>query len=133
LAFALSGVTLLTLVLLFGVYAILDGISALIVGSSGRSWMLILTGVLGIVIGILTFVYPIATLAALYYQVAAWAIVTGVFEIIAAIRLRKEISNEWLWVTAGVLSILLGVAMVISPAAGLLALVWLIGAYALAS
>ena len=130
-AFTLPGITLLSLVLLFGIYVILDGVTAIVFSANARSRWLILAGVLGIVAGILTLVYPNITLVVLYALVAAWAIVTGVFEIIAAVRFRKEISNEWLWVLAGAISILFGIVLVLNPATGLLALIWLIGAYAL--
>lgn len=129
-AFALPEVTLLTLVLLFGIYAVLDGITAIVISANTRSWWLIFAGVLGIIAGILTFVYPNITLVVLYALIAAWAIATGIFEIIAAVRLRKEISNVWLWVLGGAISTLLGVVLVLYPVAGLLALIWLVGVYA---
>ncbi len=94
-AFTLPGITVLSLVLLFGIYVMLNGITAIVISPNARSRWLILAGVLGIVAGILTLVYPNITLVVLYALVAAWAIVTGVVQIIAAVRFRKEISNEW--------------------------------------
>jgi uncharacterized membrane protein HdeD (DUF308 family) len=130
-AFVLPGVTLVTLVLLYGVYALADGIAALWVGGRGRTWSLVLGGVLGILIGIFTFISPGITAIALLYLIAAWAIVRGIFEIITAIQLRREISNEWALIIGGILSILFGVVLVVNPAAGALAMVWVIGIYAL--
>jgi uncharacterized membrane protein HdeD (DUF308 family) len=130
-AFALPGLTLVTLVLLYGVYALADGLTALWVGGRARAWWFVLLGIVGVIVGILTFIYPGITAVALLYLIAAWAIVRGIFEIIAAIQLRKEISNEWMLILGGILSILFGVVLVVNPAAGALAMIWVIGAYAL--
>jgi uncharacterized membrane protein HdeD (DUF308 family) len=129
-AFTLPDLTLVTLVLLYGVYAFADGLTAIFVGGSARAWWFVLLGVLGVIVGVFTFIYPGITAVALLYLIAAWAVVRGVFEIVTAIKLRKEISNEWLLVIAGVLSVLFGVALVANPAAGVLAVVWIIGTYA---
>jgi uncharacterized membrane protein HdeD (DUF308 family) len=135
-AFVWPGITLAVLVLLFGAYALVDGIFAVIAGIAAheeqhRWWLLILEGLAGIVIGVLTFLYPGITALVLLYFIAAWAIVTGAFEIAAAIRLRKEIVDEWLLVLAGIASMLLGILLMVLPGPGALALIWLIGAYAL--
>jgi uncharacterized membrane protein HdeD (DUF308 family) len=90
-----------------------------------------LAGVAGIVVGVLTFIYPGLTALILLYFIAAWAIVRGVFEIVSAIRLRKELSNEWLLALSGVLSVALGVLLIAAPGAGALALLWWIGAFAI--
>jgi uncharacterized membrane protein HdeD (DUF308 family) len=129
-AFTMPGLTLVTLVLLYGVYALADGLTALWVGALARAWWFVLLGILGVAVGIFTFINPGITAAALLYLIAAWAIVRGIFEIVTAIQLRKEISNEWMLILAGILSILFGVAMAANPAAGALAVVWIIGAYA---
>ncbi|HZS03295.1 MAG TPA: HdeD family acid-resistance protein [Blastocatellia bacterium] len=129
-AFTFPGLTLVTLVLLYGVYALADGLTAIWVGGQARAWWFVLLGVLGVFVGICTFIYPGITAVALLYLIAAWAVVRGVFEIVTAIQLRKEISNEWLLIAAGILSVLFGVALVANPAAGALAMVWIIGAYA---
>jgi uncharacterized membrane protein HdeD (DUF308 family) len=136
-AFIWPGLTLIALVLLFAVYAMVDGFLAVVAGlthtrSNQRWWMLLLEGVVGIAAGVLTILWPDLTAIALVYLIGAWAIVTGVMEVVAAIRLRQEIENEWLLVLAGILSIGFGVAMVIWPGAGALTLVWLIGGYAVA-
>jgi uncharacterized membrane protein HdeD (DUF308 family) len=128
-AFALPG---LTLVLLYGIYALADGLTTLWVGGSSRAWSFVLIGILGVVVGVYTFIYPGVTAVALLYLIAAWAIVRGFFETIAAIQLRKEISNEWVLTTSGIISIIFGVVLVANPAAGALAMVWVIGIYAVA-
>ena len=128
--------TMLALVWLFGAYAILDGLFNLVtVWRRGRTrawWAMALEGVLGLGAGIISFVWPGITALALVYLIAAWALVTGVLEIIAAIRLRKEIKGEWLLALTGVFSLILGVLFAIAPDAGAVALVWFWGAYAAA-
>lgn len=135
-AFLWPGITLTVLVLLFGAYVLVDGIFAVVAGISVRKeqerwWMMVLEGVAGIIIGVLTFLYPSITALVLLYFIAAWAIVTGAFEIAAAIRLRREIEGEWLLALAGIASLIFGVLLVIMPGPGALALIWLIGAYAI--
>jgi uncharacterized membrane protein HdeD (DUF308 family) len=135
LAFLWPGLTLITLVLLFGAYALVDGVFAVIAGiaSYGRSqrwWGTLLVGIAGIVLGILTMLWPGTTALVLLYFIAAWAIVTGAFQVVAAIQLRREITNEWALIIGGILSILFGVLLVIFPGAGALSLTWMIGAYA---
>jgi uncharacterized membrane protein HdeD (DUF308 family) len=135
-AFAWPGMTLGVLVLLYGAYALVDGVLAITAALAGRTWgmpwwALLLDGLMGITIGILTFAWPGITALVLLYMIAAWAVVTGVFEVIAAIRLRKEIHGEWLLALSGIISVLFGVALVINPVGGALAVVWLIGAYAI--
>jgi uncharacterized membrane protein HdeD (DUF308 family) len=133
LTFLIPGITLLTLVLLFGAYAILDGIFDIIsaVRAPGRHWPLVLEGVVGIIIGILTFIWPGITTMVLLYLIAFWAIFTGILEIVAGIRLREVIANEWLLILMGVLSVLFGFLILIFPGAGALAIIIWIGAYAL--
>ncbi len=130
-AFTLPGLTLVTLVLLYGVYALADGLTALWVGGRSRALWLALVGVLGVIVGIYTFINPGITSIALLYLIAAWAIVRGIFEIITAIHVRKEISNEWALILGGIFSIIFGVVLIAKPAAGALAMIWVIGAYAL--
>jgi uncharacterized membrane protein HdeD (DUF308 family) len=130
------GLTLLVLVLFFGAYALLDGVAALIAafgGEQGRErwWALLIEGVVGIAVGIITLFWPAITELALLAVIAFWAIATGVLEIVAAVRLRREIEGEWLLALAGALSVLFGAFVVITPRAGALALVWLIGGYAI--
>lgn len=135
-AFFWPQITVTALVFLWGAYALVDGAFAVIAGvkSHGeykRWWVLLIEGVLGIAAGLFAFLIPGMTALVLLILIASWAIVTGVFEIVAAIQLRKEIKGEWLLVVAGVASLLFGLALLLNPSAGALALVWLIGAYAI--
>jgi uncharacterized membrane protein HdeD (DUF308 family) len=118
LTFFIPGVTLISLVMLFGFYAILDGIFDLV------------SGIVGIVAGIVTFMWPGITAMFLLYLIAFWAILTGVLEIVAGIRLREVIANEMLLILMGVISTLFGILIIIFPGAGALAIIIWIGAYA---
>lgn len=134
LAYIWPGITFTVLVLFFGAYALWDGVFALIGAfrrQGERRWALVLEGIAGVAAGLVTFFWTGAATLALLLIIGAWAIVTGIFEIIAAIRLREEIEGEWLLLISGVLSVLFGIAIAIWPAAGLVAVVWLIGAYAI--
>lgn len=131
------GITVLVLVALFGAYALVDGVTALgstIFGSrgptGGRGW-LVVEGITGILVGVLTFAWPGTTTLVLLWLIAAWALVTGVLEIVAAIQLRREIRGEWRLILSGGLSVLFGILLAALPATGALALVYLIGAYAI--
>lgn len=135
-AFIWPDITLGALVLLFGAYVLLDGIFAIIAAFRDREenaqwWLLLIEGLAGIAAGIVTFIWPGITAVVLLYLIAAWAIITGILEIIAAIRLREELSGELLLVLSGVLSIIFGFLLIIQPGAGALALVWLVAAYAI--
>ena len=137
LAFVWPGLTLLTLVFLFGFYALINGILALAVAYKAPKGYpkfggLIIEGMLSIIAGLIAFVMPGITALSLLVLIAAWAIVTGIFEIVAAVRLRKVVTHEWLLVIAGIASIGFGVIVMIMPGAGALALVWWIGAYTFA-
>jgi uncharacterized membrane protein HdeD (DUF308 family) len=128
--------TLIALVFLWGAYAIVDGVLALIAAfrtkDAGRSpWMLVLIGVAGVLAGIAAFAFPGMTALILLMFIAAWAIVIGVLQIVAAIRLREEIENEWLLGLSGLVSVVFGVLMIWRPGAGALAVIWLIGAYSI--
>src|SRR5438876_5211650 len=110
LAFALPGLTLATMVLLFGAYALVDGIFTLIAAARGGSddqpwWALAIEGTVSVGAGLVTFVWLGLTALILLYVIATWALITGVMELVAAIRLRKELHGEWLLVLSGVLSI----------------------------
>ena len=124
------------LVLLFGAYALVDGIFNIVAAvrapREGHRWgWLMFSGVIGIATGLITFFFPGITALALVVLVASWSVVTGAAEIVAAIRLRKQIRHEWLWILSGLLSVAFGVLLLVLPAAGAVALAVWIGAYML--
>jgi uncharacterized membrane protein HdeD (DUF308 family) len=133
--FLAPAISLAALVLVFGAYALADGVLSIVAAARRRGearWgMLLLEGVAGIAVGVFTLLWPGITAISLLYLIAAWAIVTGVLELIAAVRLRKEIKGEWVLALGGIVSIAFGVLVALLPGAGALAVVILIGAYAL--
>jgi uncharacterized membrane protein HdeD (DUF308 family) len=135
-AFVWPGATLAALVLVFGAYVFVDGIFAVIAGIGMRKqmdrwWLIVLEGAAGIILGVLTFRSPDTTALVLLTFIAAWSIVTGIFEIATAVRLRKLIANEWILILSGVVSIIFGALLIAQPGAGTIAIVWLLGSYAL--
>jgi uncharacterized membrane protein HdeD (DUF308 family) len=135
LAFMWPGATLLTLIWLFGSFALVNGVLSLVLAAKTpngypKVGSLILSGLLGILAGLFSFVMPGITALGLLILIAAWAIVTGVMELVTAVRLRKIVTNEWLLVLAGIASVAFGIILLLQPAAGALALVWLIAAWA---
>ncbi len=136
LAFVFPGITFQVLVLFFGAFAFWDGLFAVIAairnrGANNRFWLLLFEGLVGIVIGILAFFLPGLTSLAVLYTIAAWAILTGILEIAAAFRLRQELRGEWMLGLSGLLSIILGILLAVFPAAGIVAVTWMIAAYAI--
>src|SRR5262249_31818206 len=135
LTFVWPGVTLLTLVILYGAFATVDGVlaiaAAVMGGQPAPRWWLALIGLLGIAVGILTFAWPGVTALVLLLFIGGWAIATGILQIVGAIRLRKEIDNEWLLIACGVISVLFGLILVAQPGTGALALLYVIGFYAI--
>jgi len=132
------GIALEALILLFGAYALVDGVFS-IVGLFGGTrggtprWLLFIEGVVSILAGLIALFLPGLTAILLLYLIAAWAIVTGISEIAMAIRLRKEISGEWALIVGGAFSVLFGVILaVVGSVVGLISLIWLIGFYAVA-
>jgi uncharacterized membrane protein HdeD (DUF308 family) len=132
------GIALEALILLFGAYALVDGVFS-IVGVFGGTrsgtprWLLLIEGVASVLTGLIAFFLPGLTAILLLYLIAAWAIVTGISEIAMAIRLRKEITGEWALIVGGAFSVLFGVILaVVGPVVGLISLLWLIGFYAVA-
>ncbi|MFD1882934.1 HdeD family acid-resistance protein [Paracoccus pacificus] len=136
LALFMPGATLASLLLVFGVFAVVDGVLAIVMGFRRRShddqwWSWALDGVLSIIIGLMALFWPAATALAFVIWIAAWAVVGGVLRIIAAIRLRHEIEGEWALGLSGLLSIIFGILIMVAPDAGLISIVWLIGIFAL--
>ena len=136
LAFTWPGVTLWALVVMFGVYTLADGVAGVALGISGAGgsswWAMVLLGLLGIGAGVVTFLWPGVTAVALLVIIATWAIAHGILEIAAALKLRKVIEGEGLLILAGALSVLFGLLLLARPGAGAVAVVWLIGGYAIA-
>jgi uncharacterized membrane protein HdeD (DUF308 family) len=135
-AFVYPGLTVAVLVLLFGVWVLVDGIFRVIgaIGhrSSDKDWGFdLIIGILGIIIGFLTFHAPGITALALVIYIAAWALMIGATEIAVAIKLRREIQGEWFLILMGLASIIFAVLLLWNPIPGALALVWLIGSYAI--
>lgn len=136
LAFIWPGVTLAVLVLFFGAYMLVDGVLSLWAAITGRGatmprWWLGVVGALGIIAGLMTLFWPGVTALVLVIFIGAWALVRGIFEIIGAIQLRKEIDNEWMLILGGILSVIFGLGVLILPGAGALALIWVIAIYAI--
>jgi uncharacterized membrane protein HdeD (DUF308 family) len=135
-AFFWPGITLAVLVLFYGAYLFADGIMAVVWALMGRRagpfpWGVFLAGLVSIVGGLLTFFMPGLTALVLLYLIAVWAIVRGIFEIVAAFHLRRELTNEWLLALNGVLSVLFGILLIAAPGAGALAVLWMIGTFAI--
>lgn len=129
-------ISLAALVLVFGAYALADGVLGVWTALSGRNehedwWVLLLWGLAGIVVGALTLWAPGLTALALLFYIAVWAVATGVLEIVAAIRLRKIINDEWWLILGGLLSVIFGVLLMAQPGVGALTVLWLIGSYAI--
>ena len=127
--------SLKVLVLFWGAYALVDGVFAVFAAFKGPNaegfpWWMLLTGLCGIAAGVFTFMSPLITALALLYLIAIFAIVRGVLEISAAIRLRKQINNEWLLILAGVISILFGAVLMVAPGTGAIAIALWIAAFA---
>ena len=133
LAFIWPETTLTVLVILFGAYVLVDGVALLVALARGdavarrHAWAVGIMGVLGIIAGVVTFAWPGLTTLSLLYVVAFWAIVTGTFQVIAAVALRRELDNESWMALGGVASIIFGVLLVAFPGEGLISLVWLVG------
>jgi uncharacterized membrane protein HdeD (DUF308 family) len=134
-ALFLPGATILTLVLFFSAYMLVDGIfgvvAAVRAASHHQRWgLLVLEGVLNIAVGVIAFIWPGLTAVTFVLLIAAWAIVTGVLEIVAAVRLHPEYGRWWL-ILSGVASVIFGVLLVVAPLAGVIVVTWWIGAFAL--
>jgi uncharacterized membrane protein HdeD (DUF308 family) len=136
LAFFWPGATGFALVILFGAYAFVDGIFALISAvraaeAHERWWAFLLEGIVGLVIAAITLFHPVIAALALYFTIAVWAILTGILEIVAAVQMRKLIPNEFWLILGGILSIIFGILLFVFPAIGILTVIYLIGFYAI--
>jgi uncharacterized membrane protein HdeD (DUF308 family) len=134
-AWVWPGITVWALVVLFGAYALVDGVIALAEAfrdtTGGPRGMLLLSGVAGIALGILALVWPGITAFVLLMLIAAWAVATGVLEIVAAFALRRELKGEWAYVLTGAISVIFGILLFAWPVSGAVAIVWLIGLFSI--
>lgn len=136
-AFVWPVLTLSVLVMLFGAYALVDGVFGLFDAIRDRArlvriWPLVLESVLGIVVGLLTLLWPGVTALVLLMFIAVWAVLGGLLRIVLAFQIRHEITGEWFLIIGGVLSILFGALLFALPQVGLITLVWLVGIFAVA-
>ncbi len=135
LALVYPGSAIIALTILFGAYAFVDGVFALAAAFTGvagsRWWALLLEGILGLVVAFIVWTQPLYSTVVLVYAVAFWAVITGVIEIIAGFQLRDVINNEWLYILAGVVSIIFGILVFRDVDAGAVAIAWTIGIYAI--
>ena len=125
----------IVLVVLFGAYAAVDGVFAILSAvlaeqAHERWWPFVVEGIVGLAIGALTFFRPGMAAIALYVLIALWAIATGAVEIVAAVRVRQSIANEAMLLVGGIASIVFGILMLVFPTGGAHAILWLIGGYA---
>jgi uncharacterized membrane protein HdeD (DUF308 family) len=139
LAILWPGITIAILVGIFGVYAILDGMTNLMLGISRRRephsghWAQAIQGIFGIGAGVVALLWPGITALVLVLFIGAWAIVTGVLEIVAAVRLRRYIAGEWLLALSGCMSVLFGILVFAFPGAGAVGIAWILGIYTVAA
>jgi uncharacterized membrane protein HdeD (DUF308 family) len=136
LVFLAPGMGIAVLVGLFAAWAAIDGVTSLVAGFQGRAtnrnwWLGVLEGLAGIAAAIIALLFPAYAATVLVLLIAAWAVVTGVIEIVAAIRLREQIRGELWLALAGIASVLAGIGMFFFPAAGALTILWLIGSFAI--
>jgi uncharacterized membrane protein HdeD (DUF308 family) len=136
LAFVTPIKTLFAVLLVWGVFAVVEGVASIVQGIVGRRqhqalWPMVIVGLLGVAAGIIAWAWPGLTAFVLLAFIAFWSIFRGIFEIVAAIRIRKEIEGEWLLILAGLLSVVFGLVLLIRPGVGLLTLMFILGVYAL--
>jgi uncharacterized membrane protein HdeD (DUF308 family) len=130
------GLTLAMLIIFFGAFVLIHGLMAVVGSIMARKeaedwWIVLLEGIAGIIIGVMTFAWPALTGLVLAYFIAAWALITGLLKVFGAIKLRKEIEGEWLLIVAGIISVIFGIFVFARPLAGALAITWVIGIYAM--
>ena len=134
-AFVWPDITWVVLVLMFGIYTLVDGLATVGTGlsrtkDSPRWWAFLVEGLISIAAAVVVLIWPELTAFIMVLLIAGWAVLTGILEIIAAIRLRHEINNEWLLALGGSVSIALGFLLFLRPVAGGLAIIWTVAAYA---
>lgn len=135
-AFLWPNLTLRALVFLVGIYLIVDGTLNLIASISHQKevkywWIVFLEGLISVLAGVMAFIWPQLTALVLLYLIAFWAFLTGIIEVVQAVRLRKQITGEWFLIMGGIFSILFGILLLIRPGAGILAVVWILAIYAI--
>ncbi|SCB89449.1 MULTISPECIES: HdeD family acid-resistance protein [Snodgrassella] len=128
-------ISILIMVMFFGVYVLIDGVLGVVIAINGRRthqdwWLMLIWGMVSILAGIMTFFVPGITWLVLITFIAIWSLVSGILQIIAAIRLRKSIRGEGWMIVAGMLSVLVGIILFVNPVQGGIALTWVIGVYA---
>ncbi|WP_242489913.1 HdeD family acid-resistance protein [Noviherbaspirillum cavernae] len=136
LAISWPGLTLLGLIALFAAYALVSGVVSVAGAFQNRKtddewWLSLLLGLTAIGAGVIALIHPGLTALVLVLVMAANAMISGVLDIAAAIRLRKAIRNEWMLILSGAVSIAFGVLVFLYPGAGAMALIWLISLYAI--
>lgn len=129
------GLTLTVLIIVYGAYALVDGVFAIVAGlragGGTHRWLLLAEGALGVLVGLIAVFLPGISAVLLLYIIAFWAVFGGLLRIVGAVLLRREIDNEWTMALSGALWVLLGIVLFVLPGAGLLSLAWLIGIFAL--
>ncbi len=136
-ALAWPGMTLMVLVITFGVFVLADGVAELVfaIGGgktlSGKTWPLVLVGLAGIGAGLAAFLWPGLTALVMLYIISFWAIVRGAFEVAAYVPMRKQVKHAWVLVVSGLLSVAFGLLLIAWPVTGILAVIWMVGVYAL--
>jgi uncharacterized membrane protein HdeD (DUF308 family) len=134
LAFFLPGLTLGLLILLFGIWALVDGITHLALALRAEAvhpWLFGLEGLIGLGTGLVAFFYPMATALALVYVIAVWALLIGMARVALSFLLRNTTSRDWMIGLSGVLAAFFGLLLAWEPEAGALALTMWIGVYAI--
>jgi uncharacterized membrane protein HdeD (DUF308 family) len=134
LAFAMPGLTVLTLAIVWGAYAIVDGVFAMSYGFRGkgtRRWAYVIIGLIGVIAGLVAFFWPNETALVLVLIIGFWMLGIGIFEIVYAIQFRRAIAHPWAVGISGLLSALVGLFIIVFPGAGALSLIWVIAVYAI--